>query len=94
MPQSRTRPDGSALAWQLTTGARADGPTCPFLIDWGDTVHPARDLEPAVELVSLTSEHPHPESVAKRLGALGVEMPVVEGESPRLVATLGGAIVL
>jgi hypothetical protein len=87
-PLSRRTPDGRTLSWRHTF--RYDA-VVPFLIDWGETPHPARDL-PAAPLTSLVGSHPEPAKARARLAALGAELPVEQGE-PGLVAVIGGAIV-
>ena len=37
---SRLKPDGGELRWRLTPLAKAVGPR-PWIIDWGQTTHPA-----------------------------------------------------
>ncbi|MFI0354749.1 VOC family protein [Actinomadura sp. 9N407] len=83
---SRRRPDGTLLAWRLTPPRT--GPF-PFLIDWGDTPHPAAAL-PVVPLDSFEITHPDPEAARAALAALGVpDAPVAEGE-PGLRARIIG----
>jgi len=86
---SRRRPDGESISWRFSdpnamplTGA------VPFLISWGDTLHPAAGVPRAGELVGLRLEHPEPERVRKALATLGVEMDVSEGNSFRLIARI------
>ncbi len=95
---SRERPDGQRLAWRLTAGGQsAGGWLVPFLIDWGDSPHPARSAPGGVELEALRAEHPRPETVTPMLEALGVELAVAAGPTARLIATLrtpGGTVEL
>ncbi|WP_433461750.1 VOC family protein [Spirillospora sp. CA-128828] len=86
LDMSRRRPDGELLQWRLTA-PRTE--LVPFLIDWGDTPHPAREL-PVVRLLSFEVVHPEPGAVRKDLAALGVESNVREGARPALVARLEG----
>ena len=86
-PMSRTTPAGQTVSWRLTR--RAD-PVVPFLIDWGTTPHPARNL-PVAMLTSFAGSHPDPAKMKTALAALGVELPVTEGE-PGLVAIVGKAV--
>jgi Glyoxalase-like domain len=83
---SRRRPDGTLLSWRLTPplpGVR------PFLIDWGDTAHPA-DALPAVPLRSFEITHPDPDALRAELAALGVTPEVRKGERAGLTARLDG----
>lgn len=85
----RERPDGQVVSWCLTD-PRADrfGGVLPFLISWGDTLHPASSAPPAGALEALEVGHPEPRRVADALAALGFEHPVVESPHPRLRATI------
>ncbi len=85
----RRRPDGVVLAWRLTPPpSQLD--VVPFLIDWGDSPHPAIDAPGGVALVALRARHPDPASVANLLAALDVDLHVEYGDAPALLATLSG----
>lgn len=87
---SRTRPDGLVLRWRLTPPAPSpDEGIVPFLIDWGESPHPARGL-PEVELLTLHVEHPDVDAVRLRLRAVGADVPVTHAPTAALVATLRG----
>lgn len=85
----RETPDGSVLSWRLTDPevVLADG-IVPFLIDWGDSRHPATDAPGGCILAALRAEHPEPARVAAMLRAIGSDMPVAEGPVPALIATI------
>ena len=88
---SRERPDGTRLEWALTFREQALGDgLVPFLISWEPGPHPSETSPGGCRLVSLRGEHPEPERVAGMLSALGVEMEVVQGARPALVATVDG----
>ena len=88
---SRERPDGVTLAWQLTqSGSSPGGWLVPFLIDWGESPHPADDAPGGVTLDSLRAEHPEPEAVRAMLSAIEVELEVTEGPAARLFAHMTG----
>jgi hypothetical protein len=84
---SRRRPDGVLLTWRLTD-VRADraGGILPFLIDWGDSPHPAASLPRGCGVVRLRAVHPDPPSVAGALHALGIDLPVARAAEPGLAA--------
>lgn len=87
---SREQPDGSVLSWRLTDPRTLpmDG-VVPFLIDWGETPHPARGARDGGELVWLTLRHPDPEAVRAALEAVGADGATVEeGARPELVAAV------
>jgi len=91
IPGSRRTPTGSLLSWHITNQRAfvANG-LVPFFIDWGDTPHPARSAATGATLISLRGEHPDPEHVQRMLEALGLDLPVVKGAKPSLVATIAG----
>ena len=94
-PMSRRREDGVLLEWRLT-GAGFGLGVVPFLIDWGTSPHPSDSAVGGLELVSLTGTHPEPDRIASALAALGVDLPVTEGE-PGLRAVIrspAGEVVL
>lgn len=86
---SRDLPDGGRLHWRLSlaTGLIGDG-LVPFLIDWGDSPHPSDSAPQGCTLLGLRAEHLRPSLIRSLLTALDVELPVVEGLAPALVATL------
>lgn len=86
---SRRRPDGVLLSWRLTNpgASRADG-LVPFLIDWGETPHPATTSVKGCRLLDLRGEHPRASEVQERLRQLDLDLPVTEGPTPALVATI------
>lgn len=86
---SRHRSDGTVLTWRLTDpyAMPLDG-VVPFLISWGDTPHPAESAPAGGALLDLRLEHPEPEEVRRALDALRVDLEVLAGELPRLVATV------
>lgn len=86
---SRRQPDGRELTWNFTDPLAArNGGVLPFFIDWGDTPHPAGSLPRACELVSIRLFHPHPGEVRRRLGAVGLDLPVEPAGQPRVAATI------
>ena len=95
---SRRTSAGELLEWRLTPDTIGDGGgLVPFLIDWGQTRHPAASGLPAVRLLTLTAQSPAADVLAARLDALGVDLPVAEGRAPRLHAellTARGTVVL
>jgi Histidine kinase len=61
--------------------ARPGGPI-PFLIDWGDGVHPSTSAPTGLTLVSFHLEHPRPEVLTGVLDALAVQAAAVRGPAP------------
>jgi hypothetical protein len=87
-PGSRLLPDGLVLSWQLTNpfANRADG-VLPFLIDWGDSQHPAATLPEACHLVDLSVTHGDVALVQGALQAIGAPIGVSDGDT-RIIATI------
>ena len=86
---SRTRPDGTQLSWRLTDPyAFPLQGALPFLIAWGDTPHPAHGLPHVGDLQKMQIIHPEPTRVRHYLDVLGVKLPVVEGLTCTLRATI------
>jgi hypothetical protein len=88
---SRRTPEGLELSWQFTDPRKpvADG-IVPFFIDWGRSPHPARSAARGASLVSLRAEHPNAVTVQRMLRELEVELPVVRGPQPVLIAVIDG----
>jgi hypothetical protein len=87
---SRTRPDGSIIAWTMTSPfADRAGGVLPFYIDWGEAAHPASALPARLSLVSLTAVHPDANRIRAILDALGErEVRVEAGPAPELRVVL------
>jgi hypothetical protein len=80
---------GQVLSWRLTyPDVRVGDGLVPFLIDWGDGPHPAQSTPGEIHLIDLHAEHPEPTRIIDLLHALGLELPVVPGPMPALIAVL------
>lgn len=86
---NRALPHGGSLRWRLTLPQlEFGGGLVPFLIDWGDSQHPAEALPQGGQLVELSGKHSNPARVSVALQALGVRLPVTHGVRPRLAAII------
>ena len=85
----RVSPTGTLLRWRVTSNAHTAG-LVPFLINWGDTPHPAVDADPGLVLFSVHLEHPEPRLLATALAAVGADVEVLKASEPALVARIGG----
>ena len=85
----RLQPDGSTISWQSTDpfAPRAGG-VIPFFIEWMGDTHPAKAAPHVVRLVRLYAEHPDARAVADQLKSLGIQLEVVAGKVPKLIAEL------
>ncbi|MEU3830107.1 VOC family protein [Streptomyces sp. SID486] len=77
-PMSRRTPDGTVLRWRLTDAGDATG-LVPFLIDWGDSRHPAASGLPVAPLLAVSASAPDPRRVRGPLAALGTSLPLTPG---------------
>jgi hypothetical protein len=81
--------DGRMLSWRLTyPDVRVGGGLVPFLIDWGDSPHPAQTAAEGTGLVELRAEHPDPGAIVAMLRGLALALPVSAGPRPALIARL------
>ena len=86
---ARRREDGVELRWRM---AGADAPrmggVIPFLIDWGGSPHPGASSPGGCQLLELRAEHPDAARARVVIEAMGLELTVLDGPAPRLVARL------
>lgn len=86
---SRRRTDGVVLKWELTDPyVEVDGGVVPFLIDWGDTPHPASGAGNGLTLNELKLRHPNTRAVMEKLAAIDINLPVEQAQVPELVAII------
>lgn len=87
---SRELPTGELLYWKLTRpiGRSEGAPILPFLIDWGESLHPSELSPGGVRLIRLRGVHPNPGVVRRSLAALEVEISVTRGAVAQLVADI------
>lgn len=92
MAMSRDLADGGRLRWRLAVPPDGQdlGGLVPFLIDWGDSPHPAETAAAGLRLLSFTGLHPRVDDVRLRLTALGLGELIAlrEAAKPRLRAVL------
>jgi hypothetical protein len=85
---SRTRPDGTRLAWRYTDPRTIlMDRLIPYFIDWGTSPHPSQTAPRGVTLLGLRAEHPDAAHVEEILKALGLDVAVTSGSKPALIAT-------
>ena len=89
---ARDTAEGDRLEWRLTTRSPLPHEGAqPFLIDWGESVHPAEAALPTLELLEFRVESPEPGAARQVLEVLGAgDTTVVEGSNCRLRARLRG----
>ncbi len=69
---SRRTPAGNMLRWRLTLATMAHDGLIPFLIDWGDTPHPADTTPGGVDLALFSGATVDPDGANRVLAALGL----------------------
>ncbi|MCF2589147.1 VOC family protein [Brevibacterium sp. UCMA 11752] len=88
---TRRTPEGTLLEWRLTRRTPlALGGIQPFLIDWKDSVHPARQAMPTVRLERFWATSPDVDTTSRVLRSLGATIEVEAGVTQTLHATLKG----
>ncbi len=85
MEMTRQTPDGRLLRWRLTPPQPG---VMPFLIDWGDTLHPTASLPAAASLIGLTVTTAEPDDLRRLLDVLALDVEVRHGDDPRLTAEI------
>lgn len=86
---SRQKPDGQTLSWQLTDPAiETERGLFPFLIDWGNSQHPARTAVQGGQLIELSATHPNPALLLQKLHLIQLNLPVIKSESYQLRARI------
>jgi catechol 2,3-dioxygenase-like lactoylglutathione lyase family enzyme len=87
--RSRRRPDGTVLSWTMTDlSLPREGGIVPYFIDWGDSPHPAAGSPAGCVLLHLRAEHPQADRVRAILADLDLDLPLVAGPEPALIATI------
>ena len=85
----RETPEGQILAWRFTDPyAMPMGGAVPFLIDWGNTPHPASSIASGGTLRRLRIAHPQAAMLGQLFSTIGVEVEVVEESAFRLTAQI------
>ncbi len=87
----RAEPTGAVISWQLTLRPEPAGDgLVPFVIDWGDALHPASQGQAACRLESFSAQHPEPAAIEQALAALDVALDLEHAAVPRLTAVVSG----
>ncbi|WP_240372781.1 VOC family protein [Brevibacterium zhoupengii] len=88
---TRRTPAGTLLEWRLTRRTPlALGGIQPFLIDWQDSPHPARQAMPSVRLEQFWATSSDVDTTSRVLRSLGATIEVEAGVTETLHATLKG----
>lgn len=88
---TRLTPEGTTLEWRLTRRTPlALGGVQPFLIDWQDSPHPARQTMPVVSLWRFWATSADVDTTSRVLRSLGTTIEVEAGVTETLHATLKG----
>ena len=86
---TRQNASGDSLTWRFTDPFTVIGDgIVPFLIDWGNSPHPAKTAPGGASLISLQAEHPDAAHVRSVLEQLDLAMAVFPRPEPRLIAVI------
>ena len=85
---SRQGSDGSPLHWRYTEPVIDADPAIPFLIDWGESIHPARSAAPGCALADFFVQHTDVAGIRHALDLLDVHVRAQPGPAPALIATI------
>lgn len=99
MAGSRNTADGRTLSWKLTDPyAIHENGVLPFLIDWGNSVHPTVNMpDKHCRLIDFQLLHPAPEKINTCLRAINLSFPVAFHSKPMIRAgfsTIQGTVYL
>jgi len=90
-PGGRTGANGETYAWQtLAVPDRTLGAGMPLIKTWLTPLHPSTESPGGCRLVTLTVEHPKPDLLLRLYEDLGLDLPVVAAEAPKLIAEIEG----
>jgi hypothetical protein len=86
----RALPDGGTLSWRLTIAPDWAAGVVPFLIEWGEAIHPSQSCAHGARLERLIARHPDPMRVRAAWNAMGLDYVVESGPVAQVEATISG----
>jgi len=90
-PGSRARPDGRVLSWKTLSLDDDRHGLLPFFIEWAaDSIHPSADAPAGCQLERFAVAGPDPGELSRVFQNLGIDVAVVRGEKPQLLARIAG----
>ena len=88
----RQAPGGALLEWRLSDPLAMPFDGCvPFLIDWGNSPHPAANTPQAGIITHFAIEHPDASALSRVFAAMGEDVDVRDGPAPVIRAIVEGA---
>lgn len=85
IPGRRKKLDGSHLQWNLGLCEReADVDVFPFLIDWGESEHPAISLKNECKIQSLEIHHKCPDKINKITKEFQIDAEIIKSEDVKI----------
>ncbi len=91
---SRRQADGGLGEWDYIdyspAGQREWGVDTPYFKQWRTSVHPSSETPAGCILESFTVLHPDSDAVSAFFDAVNVDIPVLKGDAPKIVARLTG----
>jgi hypothetical protein len=88
-PGSRRTPGGDLLQWRsMMVVSETYGGLLPFFIDWQETTHPGASSAQGARLARIVVTHPEPDGLRALYDAFGIDVPVVYGNRPAIIAEI------
>lgn len=86
---SRLKQDGTSLSWKVSNPyALPMNGAVPFLIDWGNTPHPAASAPQAGQLSGFRIEHPQALELEAMLEALQMNVPILPATAVKMTLSV------
>lgn len=83
----RKKENGDDLKWDMILPLSSPGiELAPFVIDWGDSIHPATDLEKSIELIGLKFQTNKIDKINKLFANLSIETNEVSDGHDKIIA--------
>ena len=90
-PMSRVDAGGNELRWTLAFGDPLPlAGLAPFLIDWGDSPHPAASGIAQANLTGIQITAPNPDKISALLRDMNLNIVATPGDEPALHAEISG----
>lgn len=86
----RTLGNGNLLTWQMIMPLAApEVDVIPFMVDWDSSdVHPTENMPDVCQLIGMEFKHPKPESLAKTMEGLALDLTIAKAAPASIVAII------
>ena len=87
----RKRPDGRILRWKTLNLHDDKADLLPFFIEWSaDTIHPSADAPQGCKVLLFELSAPDDAGLRRTCTVLDLDVRVAHGDTPKLLARIGG----